>query len=130
MEYIDDSDLPDVTDEQLQAAVQGTRAYTLVLLRPGPAFEPPGDGRSPDVAATVFAHAKRNYALLQAGLLPIVCPVADGSDLVGMGLFDADPDVVERIVTSDPGVQAGLFTYEIHPTRSFPGSTLPGTNGS
>lgn len=25
----------------------------------------------------------------------------------------------------DPGVQAGVFTYQIHPTRSFPGDTLP-----
>ena len=25
----------------------------------------------------------------------------------------------------DPGVRAGTFTYELHVTRSFPGSTLP-----
>jgi hypothetical protein len=25
----------------------------------------------------------------------------------------------------DPGVQAGIFTYEIHPIRSFPGDALP-----
>ena len=125
MEYIDDSWLPQVTDEQLQTALQGIRAYTLVLLRPGPAFERPGDGRSNAVMETIHAHGKRNFALLQAGLMPIVCPVADGSDLVGVGIFDAEPDDVERIMSRDPGVLADVFTYEIHPTRSFAGSALP-----
>jgi hypothetical protein len=26
----------------------------------------------------------------------------------------------------DPGVRAGVFTYEAHSIRGFPGSTLPG----
>lgn len=26
----------------------------------------------------------------------------------------------------DPAVLAGIFTYEIHPVRSFPGDSLPG----
>jgi hypothetical protein len=25
----------------------------------------------------------------------------------------------------DPGVKAGVFEYEIHPVRSFPGDALP-----
>ena len=25
----------------------------------------------------------------------------------------------------DPGVQAGVFVYELHPCRSFPGDALP-----
>ena len=25
----------------------------------------------------------------------------------------------------DPGVQAGVFTYEVHPVRGFPGDGLP-----
>jgi hypothetical protein len=28
-------------------------------------------------------------------------------------------------MAADPGVQAGLFSYDIHPARSFPGSALP-----
>ena len=27
---------------------------------------------------------------------------------------------------ADPAVQAGVLTYELHPVRSFPGSSLPG----
>jgi hypothetical protein len=25
----------------------------------------------------------------------------------------------------DPGVKAGVFVYEVHPCRSFPGDSLP-----
>jgi hypothetical protein len=45
--------------------------------------------------------------------------------VTGVGIFDADPAEVEKIMAGDPGVQAGVFTYDIHPTRSFPGSALP-----
>ena len=59
-------------------------------------------------------------------MLPIVCPVADESDWAGIGIFDASPEQVTTIMEGDPAVQAGLFTYEVHPLRGFPGSTLPG----
>jgi hypothetical protein len=126
MDYTGDRDLPEVTDQQLQEALRTTRPYTVVVLRAGPAFEPPGDGRSSGVTATVWAHGKRNYGLYLAGLMPIVCPIADGTDTVGVSVFDVSPEDVERIMAGDPGVRAGLFTYEVHPTRSFPGSALPG----
>jgi hypothetical protein len=32
---------------------------------------------------------------------------------------------VKKIMDEDPGVQAGVFVYEIHATRSFPGDSLP-----
>ncbi|HEY2948930.1 MAG TPA: hypothetical protein VGJ53_11115 [Micromonosporaceae bacterium] len=60
--------------------------------------------RTADVAKIIWKHGKRNYALRTAGVMPIVCPVGDGS-----------------------GVEAGVFTYEVHPTRGFPGTVLPGT---
>ncbi len=121
----DDGHLPGVTDDMLQEALSTTRPYTVVVLKAGPRFEPPGPDRSPEVAEIVLSHGKRNYALHLAGILPVVCPVADGSGLTGIGIFDADPDEVDRIMAGDPGVQAGVFTYDTHPTRSFPGSRLP-----
>jgi hypothetical protein len=36
------------------------------------------------------------------------------------------PEEIAQIMDSDPGVQAGIFTYEVHPSRSFPGDSLPG----
>jgi hypothetical protein len=45
--------------------------------------------------------------------------------VTGVGIFDASPEVVERIMSGDPGAKTGVFTHDIHPTRSFPGSMLP-----
>jgi hypothetical protein len=56
--------------------------------------------------------------------MPIVCPT-DETELAGIGIFDAEPAEVSRIMDEDPGVKAGIFTYEVHPCRGFPGSALP-----
>jgi hypothetical protein len=130
MKYTGDSDLPQVTDEMLQQALGGVRPYTIVVLKAGPGYSMPGPDRDPDVDRTVWEHGKRNFALRLAGLMPIVCPVADGSGVTGVGVFNATPEETDRIMSRDPGVQAGLFIYEIHPTRSFPGSALPVSDGS
>ena len=37
-------------------------------------------------------------------------------------LLPTDPDQTRTIFD---GVTAGIFTFEIHPIRKFPGSTLP-----
>jgi hypothetical protein len=125
MRYSGDHDLPHLTNEQFDAR-PSTRPFTAVVLKAGPRFEMPGPDRSSAVASIIYAHGKRNYALYLAGLLPIVCPVSDGSGVCGISIFDAAPEDVERIMSGDPGVQAGVFSYEIHPTRTFPGSCLRG----
>ena len=125
MKYTDDSALPVVTDEMLREALPSTAPYTIVVLKAGPKFSPPGPDRDPWVAKVIWEHGKRNFALREAGLKPIVCPIADGSELTGVSIFDASPEDVDRIMRQDPGVKEGIFTYDIHPTRTFPGSTLP-----
>lgn len=126
MEFTHHGQLPDITDEMLNEALETIKPYTVVVLKAGPKLAVPGSDRDPEIANLVWAHGKRNFALRAAGLMPIVCPVQDESGVAGVGIFDADPDAVERIMSGDPGVIAGVFTYDIHPTRSFPGSTLPG----
>jgi len=59
------------------------------------------------------------------GILPIVCPASADNELAGVGIFAADPGRAARIMDEDPAVQAGLFSYEVHPCRSQPGSVLP-----
>jgi hypothetical protein len=125
MRYTDDRELPEVTDEQLEEALPTTKPYTIVVLKAGPRYQAPGPGRDAEVEKIIWAHGKRNFALRLAGLMPIVCPVADGSGVTGVSIFDATPEDVERMMSLDPGVQAGVFTFDIHPTRSFPGSVLP-----
>lgn len=123
--YTGEGDLPVVTDQDLARARQDLRSYTVVILRKGPAYRAPDAGFTSDVAKIIWAHGRRNAALRTAGLMPVVCPVADGSDVSGVGILDADPEEAGRIMSMDPGVRAGVFTYEVHPARSFPGSRLP-----
>jgi hypothetical protein len=33
-------------------------------------------------------------------------------------------EAVREIMDGDPGVQAGMFTYHVHPCRGFPGDAL------
>lgn len=124
MRYTDDRDLPQVTDEMLREALTQTRPYTAVILKAGPRFEPLGPDRSTPVAKIILEHGKRNYALRLAGLLRVVCPIADGSGVAGISIFDASPEDVARVMAGDPAVRADVLTYEIHPTRSFPARSL------
>lgn len=124
MRYTDDSALPEVSDETMRDSLARTEPYTLIILRAGPRYSPPGPDRDPEVARIIWQHGNRNFRLKAAGLLQVVCPVADGSDITGVGVFAATPGDVDRIYADDPAVKAGALTYEIHPTRTFPGSTL------
>lgn len=124
--YTDDSALPKISDETLTAALPDARPYTVVILKAGPNFSMPGPDRDSEAARIVWEHGKRNFALRASGLMPIVCPVRDGSGVTGVAIFDAAPLEVERIMSGDPGVKVGFFTFEIHPTFAFPGSSLPG----
>ena len=108
-------ELPEISDVFMTQALPTTRGYTLVILKKGAAYDPPRSD------AIIWEHGRRNFALRAAGLLSIVCPVNDGSQLAGVGIFDAEPDAVERIVAGDPAIIAGVLTFEIHPTRTFPG---------
>jgi hypothetical protein len=56
--------------------------------------------------------------------LLIVLPVSDESGIAGLGLFAGDADQVAAILDGDPGVQAGIFSYELDPDRGFPGASL------
>jgi hypothetical protein len=108
-----------VTDDFMRAMRGRSRTYTVVLLRATPERQAPG------ADAIIWEHGRRNFALRAQGLLSIVCPVLDDSGWAGVGIFDAPPDEVARIMDEDPGVQAGVLAYEVHPVRGFPGDALP-----
>jgi hypothetical protein len=109
-----------ISDEVMRDLLARTKPYTLVLLKPTPRLGEPG------MDAVVWEHGRRNFSLRAEGTLAIVCPIRDGSDWSGIGIFNAPVEEVVRIMDEDPGVKAGIFTYEVHPTRSFPGDCLPG----
>ena len=108
-----------ITDEFMKEMISKTRNYCIVLLKHGPNRNMDGAGK------IIWEHGRRNFALHMNGSMPIVCPVSDGSDLSGVGIFNTDADEVKIIMDEDPGVKEGIFIYEIHPCRSFPGSSLP-----
>jgi len=108
-----------VSDEFMREMLTKSRGYTVVLLKAGPNRNVDG------VDATVWEHARRNFELRAEGTLAIVCPVTDESEWRGIGIFDASPDEVRALMDADPGVQSGVFEYEVHPVRSFPGDCLP-----
>ena len=108
-----------VSDEQMLATLAQLRDYTIVLLRPTPARLEPG------ADAIVREHGRRNMELREDGILSIVCLVPGGQELSGLSVFNAPADQVRAIMDADPAVAAGIFTYEVHSAKSFPGDALP-----
>jgi hypothetical protein len=108
-----------ITDEFMRQMISTTRNYCIIILKAGPNKHMEG------VEKIIWEHGRRNFELRAAGVLPIVCPISDGSDVSGIGIFNAPVEEVKKIMDEDPGVQAGVFVYEIHACRSFPGACLP-----
>jgi hypothetical protein len=113
-------ELPLITDEMMQARLTGTHEYVVIILRKTPRY-----AEIPNARAIIWEHGRRNFALRAAGLLPIVCPVTNDSDVAGIGIFNADVAQVRQLMQDDPGVQAGIFSFELHACRAFPGDSLP-----
>jgi hypothetical protein len=108
-----------VTDEEMQSSLAASRYYCVVILKKGPRYDQPG------AMAIIKEHGRRNLALRKEGVLPIICASADKTEMRGVGVYNADEAEVKRLMDGDLGVQAGIFTYETHPVRSFPGYSLP-----
>jgi len=109
-----------ITDEYMQQMLARTKSYTLMLLKPGPNVE------RDDAQKIIWEHGRNNFKLRAEGLLSIVCPVGRESEIVGIGIFNADEDTVRERLKEDPAIREGVFIYELLPVRSFPGDTLPG----
>jgi hypothetical protein len=107
-----------ITNEYMQQMLVTTRPYCLVILKTGPKRHEEGADK------VIWEHGRRNFELRARGLLLIVCPINDGSDISGVGIFNASLAEVQQIMDEDPAVQAGILLYEIHATRSFPGDSL------
>lgn len=108
-----------ITDESMMSMLSTTKPYCVVVLKAGPNRQMPGADK------IVREHGRRNFSLRADGVLAIVCPVTDDSEVSGVGIFNAGVEETRAIMDGDPGVQAGVFVYELHPCRSFPGDRLP-----
>ena len=108
-----------ITNEFMMAMLGKSKPYSVVILRKGPGY------KLPDCQPIIWEHGRRNFELREAGLLSVVCPVMEDNDIRGIGIFNADKEKVKEIMDGDPGVQQGVFVYEMLDAKSFPGDTLP-----
>lgn len=108
-----------ITDEYMYEMLPKSREYTIVLLREGP------NAIQENVQKIIWEHGRRNFALRADGILSVVCPVTEETGLSGLCIFNTTVDESRRIMEEDPAVQAGIFVYEVHPCRGFPGDRLP-----
>ena len=111
--------LPWIGDEAMRSRLAGAAPYTMVVLLPTERLV------RPQVDPVIWAHGRRNMALIAAGTAPVIAPVTAPDGPSGFALFTTTEEETVEIMDQDPGVVAGIFTYEIHPVRSFPGSALP-----
>ena len=107
------------TDQEMGELLPTAKAYSVVILTRGPSFH--GEA-TPGI---VWEHGRRNFGLRDDGVLAVVLPVTDSSDVCGIGVFAATLEETAAIMDGDPGVAADVFTYEVHPCRGFPGDSLP-----
>jgi hypothetical protein len=111
--------MKEITDDYMREMMTKSRDYSVVILRKSHAYNLPGADK------IVWEHGRRNFALRAGGILSIVCPVRDGGEVAGVGIFNGTVDEIKKVMDEDPGVKAGVFVYEIHACRSFPGDSLP-----
>jgi hypothetical protein len=109
----------DITDDFMRGMLTKTKEYSIVILKPGPKSAQSG------VEKIIWEHGRRNFALRAEGLLSIVCPITAETGVAGVGIFNAGIEETKKIMDDDPGVKTGVFVYEVHPCRSFPGDSLP-----
>jgi hypothetical protein len=112
-----------ITDDFMRQMLATTGTYTVVILKVGPKRHDEG------AQGIIWEHGRRNFQLRAEGVLAIVCQIGDGSDVAGVGIFNASVDETRTIMDEDPAVTAGVLTYEAHPCRSFPGDRLPNITG-
>ncbi len=101
-----------ISDDFMQDRMSKAKILSLVVLKPS-------DERSKsDASAIVWEHGRRNLALQAAGIMPIVCPVGS-AEVAGIAFFDTEPSEARILMEDDPGVRAGIFTYEVHSCLVF-----------
>jgi hypothetical protein len=107
------------SDDEMNALLPTAKAYSVVILRAGPNH---GSAGAPPI---VWEHGRRNFGLRDDGKLAVVLPVLDGSDVCGVGVFTGSIEETTAVMADDPGVRAGVFTFEVHTCMGFPGDVLP-----
>lgn len=114
----------EISDDYMHARLQTVRPYTTILLKKGPSYRDRAS-RTPEEAAIVWNHGRRNMALSAEGKMALVGPVSGGGDLVGICVFTVPEAEARALMDADGGVRAGVFVYDVVTFFGFPGDGLP-----
>jgi len=117
-------DMVEITDAYMDARLKTARPFVLVLMKSGPAYEPP-EMRTPEQAAIVREHGRRNMQFSAEGKMAVVGPVRGGLPIVGLCIFTCPEAEVRGLLADDPAVRAGILTYDVMTMFGFPGDGLP-----
>ena len=107
-----------ITDDYMKQMMTTVKSYVIVILKHGPNYITKG------AQELIWEHGRRNFRLRADGIMNIVCPVWDETELGGVSIFNAEADEVKAMMDEDPCVKEGIFIYEIHECKSFPGDQL------
>jgi hypothetical protein len=92
----------------MQRLLAGAAPRHAFLLRKGPAWDDPAQQH------LQWEHARNMFTLLRDHHLSYVCPLMDGTDVVGFGVIDASSrEAAARLLEHDPGVRAGRLRFEV-----------------
>lgn len=111
--------MAEISDGFMNEMRAKAKGYSVVILKKGPNYEQDKDKN------VIWEHGRRNHALRADGIMPIVCPILDNSEYAGISVLDCPIEEAAKIMEGDPAVKASVLTFEVHPSRSFPGDTLP-----
>ncbi|HWY37773.1 MAG TPA: YciI family protein [Bacteroidia bacterium] len=96
----------------LGADEYGMKKYVMCFLKTGPNKSLSADS----VNKIVKLHLKNIVRLASQGKLIVAGPFTDGTELEGIFLFNvATVEEAKKLTDTDPGVQAGIFSVELHP---------------
>lgn len=98
--------------EQLGADEYGMRRYVLALLKAGPNR----NQDSTEAARLQRAHLDNIVRLAEAGKLALAGPFLGDGELRGIYIFNvATVEEARALTETDPAIQAGRLTLELHP---------------
>jgi len=117
-----------ITDEYMKEMITKTREYTVVILKATQKRNEPGAEK------IIWEHGRRNFSLREEGKLPIACPINDGTEVKGIGIFTTSVEETKRLLPellSEPRYHqwwlwSTLFTHGIK-DLVYPRRPLEGT---
>ncbi len=111
-----------ITDDYMREHLGRSRVYSVVLLRATDRYDRDAAPGS-EQRRIIWEHGRRNFELRAKGLMCLVGPLAN-PPIVGMGVFNVSLEETATLMKEDPAVEAGFFSFEVMPWRSFPGDAL------